>query len=450
MIGAEGLTMIIPGVQVEVLRELVPPLPAPSGIMGIAGVTQIQPARLTPVASFNEFKDVFGAASSFSISEVRQAFENGIAEVVVAPVGGGSAGTHALDDSANAVVATLTARANGPWSQRISVTVAAKTGAVDITVTCDDVTETFRNLAANRVVSTISSGSVLVDAAAGASSNLPAAGTFSLSAGDHPATGDYTAAIDTLELDPSIDLVLASIQNFAATGFNADAVHSAIEAHCRTMSDTAKNRIGFGTVDPANDANPAAIVAKAGLISSERFVLVAPSGVLGSVIGLIGGLDYFRSPTFKTLSGLTQLNHDYTPSELGTLIQGGVLAVALQRNRGFVVIKGIDTTGQTGQISVTRVVDHAVRGVKDLADLFIGSLNTDAGRSALRQKLIEFFLEMERDTAIVPSVDGKDPSFKVDVYSTQRDFALGIVRVDIAVRPVRAIDFIFATILVEV
>ena len=56
---------------------------------------------------------------------------------------------------------------------------------------------------------------------------------------------------------------------------------------------------------------------------------------------------------------------------------------------------------------------------------------------------------MERDGALVPSTDGTDPAFKVDVFSTQADFANGIVRVDIAVRPVRAIDFIFATILVK-
>ena len=110
------------------------------------------------------------------------------------------------------------------------------------------------------------------------------------------------------------------------------------------------------------------------------------------------------------------------------------MTVAKQRNRGILVIKGIDTTGQTGQISVTRVADHAVRGVKDLADLFIGTLNTADGRTALREKLVEFFLEMEREQAIVPSTDGTEPSFKVDVYSTQRDFALGIVRVDIAIR----------------
>ena len=50
----------------------------------------------------------------------------------------------------------------------------------------------------------------------------------------------------------------------------------------------------------------------------------------------------------------------------------------------------------------------------------------------------------------MPSTDGSDPAFKVDVYSSQADFAKGIVRVDMAVRPVRAIDYIYATVLVQV
>jgi hypothetical protein len=57
---------------------------------------------------------------------------------------------------------------------------------------------------------------------------------------------------------------------------------------------------------------------------------------------------------------------------------------------------------------------------------------------------------MQKDGALVPSTDGKDPAFRVDVYASQADFGTGTVRVDIAVRPVRAIDFIVATILVQV
>ena len=444
-------TRVVPGVSVQVLREIVPPLPSPSGVLGVVGTTESIPARLTPVSSYNRFLEVFGAASAFSMPEVRQAFQNGIAEVVVSPVGGGTAGGATLDDSSDATVATLTARANGPWSRDIDVTVTPKgTNLVDITVVYRSIVETFRNLSSAEVAPALDGGSALLSAAAGSSTNLPAAGTTTLTAGSHPTTANYTDALDTLELDPSIDMVMASIQDFGATGFAAAAVHAAIEAHCRQESDNARNRIGFGTVAPGDNDDPTAIAAQAAALASERFVLVAPHGVLGAVVGLIGGLDYFRSPTFKRISGVAALEHDYAPSELSTLIQGGVLAVSQQRQRGMVVTKGIDTSGDTGQISVTRVADHAVRGVKGLADLFIGTLNTEDGRTALRQKLIELFLEMENQQAIVPSTDGSDPSFKVDVYSSQRDFALGIVRVDIAVRPVRAIDFIYATILVQV
>jgi len=446
-------TRIIPGVTVQVLREIVPPLPSPSGILGLVGVADIVPERLTPVDSFTRFLEVFGAASSFSMPEVRQAFQNGIAEVVVSPVAGGTAGTVNLVDASNGTVATLTARANGPWSAGISVEVVQRgtpASAVDLTVRFGDVVENFRNLVAGEIPGAINLDSVLVEATAGSVNALPGAGTKTLSAGTQPSTSNYVNALARLELDPGIDMVAASIQDLTATGFNADTVHAAIEAHCRTQSEAAANRIGFGTVRPADNDDPDAIIGKASVLASERFVLVAPHGVLGAVVGLIGNLSYFQSPTFKRLSGVTELEFDYAPADLNSLIEGGVLAVGKQRNRGIVVIKGIDTTGATGQISVTRVADHAVRGVKSLADLFIGTLNTEDGRIALREKLIEFFLEMQREQAIVPSTDGSEPAFKVDVYSSQRDFALGIVRVDIAVRPVRAMDFINATILVQV
>ena len=446
-------TRIIPGVTVQVLREIVPPLASPSGVLGIVGVTDVTPERLTPVDSFTRFLEVYGPASSFSMPEVRQAFQNGIAEVVVAPVSGGGAGTANLVDANNGTVAALTARANGPWSKDIQVNVVQRgtpASAVDLTVSLGDVQESFRNLVAGEIVGALNLGSALVQATAGTANTLPRAGSVTLGAGGQPSASDYINALTRLELDPGIDMVAASIQDLAASNFNVDQVHAAIEAHCRTQSEAANNRIGFGTVRPTDNDDPDAIVEKAALLASERFVLVAPHGVLGAVIGLIGNLTYFQSPTFKRVSGVSELSFDYPPADLNSLIEGGVLAVAKQRNRGIVVVKGIDTTGATGQISVTRVADHAVRGVKALADLFIGTLNTEDGRIALREKLIEFFLEMQREQAIVPSTDGSEPAFKVDVYSSQRDFALGIVRVDIAVRPVRAIDFINATILVQV
>jgi phage tail sheath protein FI len=111
------------------------------------------------------------------------------------------------------------------------------------------------------------------------------------------------------------------------------------------------------------------------------------------------------------------------------------------------VLKGIDTSGD--QISVTRVADQAVREAKAIAENFIGTLNTDSARVALREQIRATLTRMERAGALVPSTDGADPAFFVDVYSTQQDFAQGIVRIDIAVRPVRAIDYVYATIRVK-
>jgi hypothetical protein len=46
----------IPGVDVQVIREIVPPLPTPSGILALVGVSEKFPSRLTHVDSFPGFK----------------------------------------------------------------------------------------------------------------------------------------------------------------------------------------------------------------------------------------------------------------------------------------------------------------------------------------------------------------------------------------------------------
>ena len=84
-----------------------------------------------------------------------------------------------------------------------------------------------------------------------------------------------------------------------------------------------------------------------------------------------------------------------------------------------------------------------------LLENFIGQLNSSDARAALKGQIVATFTRMERAGQLVPSTDGEDPAFVVDVYSTPQDFAQGIVRIDIAVRPVRAIDFIYASIRVK-
>lgn len=180
-------------------------------------------------------------------------------------------------------------------------------------------------------------------------------------------------------------------------------------------------------------------------------MLVAPPGAAGAVAGMIGRMAPQESPTFKNVPLFGIAPARYRESELNRLLGPATNALVVQsRNgHGVVVLRGIDTTGD--QISVTRVADEAIRETKAISENFIGTLNTNDARIALRQQIIAVFVRMTRAGALVPGVSGDppDPPFLVDVYSTQEDFAGGIVRVDIAVRPVRAIDFIYATLRVK-
>jgi hypothetical protein len=273
-----------------------------------------------------------------------------------------------------------------------------------------------------------------------APNNNPAAIETNLSGGiiGKISKKDFEAALDKLESDPDVDIVMAC-------DVSDPDIHAIVEAHCKKMSTDAKNRIGLGTAKSGESISD--ISNRTKVLSSDRFVLVAPYGNLGALAGLVSRLNYFESPTFKPISGISKLEKNYTPSEQMELLKSGVIPLEAQRGRGIIVVKGISTSKE--QISVTRIADHSVRGVKNIADMFIGTLNNQSGRIALKGKITEFLMGMEREGSIVPSTDGKEPAFLLDVYSSESDFSQGIVKVDLAVRPVRAMDYIYATIKVE-
>src|SRR6185369_12897884 len=172
-------------------------------------------------------------------------------------------------------------------------------------------------------------------------------------------------------------------------------------------------------------------------------------GAEGAVVGIIGRLDPKDSPTFKPVPLFGRAPAAFRQGDLNRLLgpTTNLLVVQDRAGRGVVVLRGLDTSGD--QISVTRVADIAIRETKAISENFIGQLNSAEARLALKGQIVATFTRMEREGALVPSTDGTDPAFLVDVYSTQLDFGQGIVRVDIAIRPVRSIDFIYATIRVK-
>ena len=267
-----------------------------------------------------------------------------------------------------------------------------------------------------------------------------------LTGGLAPSVADYQDALDRLEMAEEVDLVIASVAN-QLDDAAARQVQQAVVAHCTKMADVARNRIGIGSISLSENKEVKKILEHVDDVRSNHFILSAPAGSEAAVAGLLGLQEYFQSPTFKTISSPDTQLVPYTDAQLTQLVPANIAVVTKKRKVGTIVVKGLLTSGR--QINVQRTADVAVRRVKAIADKYIGLLNNDGTRNALRQQVFAMLLQMERDGAIVPSTDGSDPAFKVDVYSSQADFANGIVRIDIAVRPVRAIDYVYATILVQ-
>jgi len=451
------LVRVLPGVEIKVVKEIIPPPAYPSGVVSLIGTAEKGPLlTATHLGSWKEFTETFGSSADYTLTqEAKGCFQNGVFEVVATRVIG-KGGEHAslsLKDAGKANTVELRASGIGLAGNKMEAKVEEGTeeNTVRLLISDGETFEVFDNLVMDKksdryLVNYVNQNSALVTAEDSKSSsafpkNNPASVEATLKGGKEagpPSKEDFEAALEALEAEPNVDMVMAC-------DVSDPAIHALVEAHCANMSSEAMGRIGIGTVAEGEDVKD--IMKRTERLASDRFVIVAPYGVVGAVAGLVSRLSYFESPTYKPVRGVSELEKYYTPSQLRQLLTAGILPLQTQRGRGIIVVKGITTSKE--QISVIRTTDHAVRLVKGIGDMFIGTLNSPTGRMALREKLIELLTRMEREGAIVPSADESEPAFMVDVYCSDLDFAQGIVRVDLAVRPVRAIDYIYATIVVQ-
>lgn len=561
--------LVVPGVLVEARFDVLPPLPAGSGVVGIAGIVDRPPSpeRLIGITKTAEIAGAVGPGTVASAPEIVHVLANGASEVVIAPViGGGSASVQLNNTNANAAL-VLRARSNGTWANALAADVRATlNGSNEIVrvtlrlLLSGRVVEEFPDLSVTpgdpndlyETINTRSSYVVAVDP--GVAGARPAAGNYALpadgsginvpqdgsanllftlfsDAGQDPngvvveianATGNrsnvtirrnglveesftrltmdpddannlpsmllassqfvhvvearsrsgadafpagtsgpqllaggtspnvaaYQTAIDLLADDTRINLVLAAIEPGRSAG-EVSQIHQALQAHAVNQADQCSPRIAFGSVTPSEQADLDLIRTHAAAVRNRRFVLVSPAGTAGAVAGLVARIRPEDSPTYKNVPLFDIAPASYSGSQLNRLLgpSHNLLVVQQRQGRGVVVLHGLDTSGD--QISVTRVADEAIRETKAISEDFIGKVNNADARAALKARITATLTRMERAGALVPSTDGSDPAFLVDVYSTQLDFAQGIVHIDIAVRPVRAIDFIYATIRVK-
>jgi hypothetical protein len=144
--------------------------------------------------------------------------------------------------------------------------------------------------------------------------------------------------------------------------------------------------------------------------------------------------------TNKVLSvdGLQQI---YTRPELEQLVEARVLAV--ERRSGFKIVKGITTTTDSAfsQITTRRIVDFAKFGVRSAADPFIGLLNNDRVRGALRASINGFLAQMVESEMLI--------TYDLSVSATRQEQIEGIARVTMTLQPTFSIDFIVVTMFLQ-
>jgi hypothetical protein len=258
----------------------------------------------------------------------------------------------------------------------------------------------------------------------------------------------------TLEYQSGLDAILNEEAHIIVAAGQDDSFGAKLDQHCQNAStDSIKHdRIGVigskrnATLDDLRGHN----------LDSDRIIFVAPgikntdiSGAevtlpgaytAAAVAGMLSGLPAHISPTNKPLS-VDDLEKYFNSAELEQLIEARVFTI--EKHNGFRVLKGITTTTGSAfsQVTTRRIVDYAKFGVRSAADPFIGLLNNERVRTALRASINSFLVQMVKDEMLI--------AYDLDVSATRDEQIRGIAAVTLTLQPVFSIDFIKVTMFLE-
>lgn len=159
-----------------------------------------------------------------------------------------------------------------------------------------------------------------------------------------------------------------------------------------------------------------------------------------AVAGLLSTLAVQSSPTNKVLSGVVKLAQRFSYGEMVQLVQNRTLV--LEERQGVRVVRGLTTDdGAFTQITTRRIVDFAKRGIRQASNPFIGRLNNQRVRSALKGTIDGFLTTMVIDEQLI--------DYTLEVTATRQDEIAGRAIVNAVLRPTFSIDFILVTLVLE-
>ncbi len=300
-----------------------------------------------------------------------------------------------------------------------------------------------RDLAASAWVKGVDAKSTLPDA------TLPADELHQFTGGANGASGaNYQDGLDELLNQPAHIIVAAGQDQ----GFGDE-----LAAHCRVASSDDVQRDRVAVVGSKLGASLDDL--RGHTQSSDRLIFVTPgiratdaaasppaevilpgAYAAAAVAGLMASYPPHVSLTNKVLA-VGGLETVYPRAQLKQLLLSRLLV--LEQRLGFRIVKGITTSTNTAwrQITTRRIVDYAKFGVRGAANPFIGRLNNDRVRGALRTAINSCLADMVTDEMLI--------SYELEVTATREQEVRGIVQVTLVLRPVFSIDYIKVTMFLE-
>lgn len=459
---------ILPGTYITVRDEgLITAGRIATGYIGMVGTAERGPVgQVVMLGSFVEARGVFGEADPWKggkgeltlIRALELAFNNGASTVyavrAAAKAGPAAAAPAALALKKGANVAlTLSAKSPGTWGNGIKVRLAAPEGDTSGTkvleVTQGTLRETHAGATAGALAEAVNRDSALLKAQADRASDAPDDVAASPLAGGRNGEGaqstDYRDALEALE-NEIVNIVVLAGQDAAAGG-------ELLTAHLNRTKEMRRERIGVIGSNGTDDADKIA----GHTLDSDRLVYVAPgirartsdpvtqrevevnlpgAYTAAAVAGLISSLPVQSSPTNKPLA-VGGLSTAFSQPRLEKLVQNRVLAV--EKREGFRIVKGITTSTNPAwhQVTTRRIVDYAMYGVRSACNPYIGKLNNDRVRGAMKATLDGFLTRMVQDEALT--------GYQLEVSATRAQEIAGVCVVNMTLQPTFSIDFIRVT-----